>query len=413
MKIVQINAVCGKGSTGRIALDIAKEAERQGHECYIAYGHGSTDYHRGYRIGNKYDHLLHNILFSRILGLQGHGSKNSTLRFIKWMDGIKPDVIHIHNLHANFVNNRLLFDYIAEKQIPVLYTLHDCLNFTGKCTNFTSAKCDKYKTECHRCPLFKSSGIPSLFFDRSRKIFNDKKRQYARLGLVHSVAVSKWLRDVASHSILAKNGHTVGCIYNWIDYSRFKPANSRQIQDFKTKFGLDSDTRYLISVSQDWISGSIRFEDAVSLAAKLPAGYRLILVGRLGKNTQLPKQIIHIPYISSQEELSVAYSMAEAYVHFSIQDTFGLVIGEAMACGTIPITYNSTACAETPSTFGIIVEPRDIDAIVASIPLIEEKKKQAENMIKYVKENYDKDTNISLYIQAYNELFNSKNKGKS
>ena len=51
MRILQINTVCGYGSTGRIAVDIALEAENRGHECYIAYGHGTTTYHRAYQIG--------------------------------------------------------------------------------------------------------------------------------------------------------------------------------------------------------------------------------------------------------------------------------------------------------------------------------------------------------------------------
>ena len=154
MKIVQINSVCGQGSTGRIAVDIAIEVERRGHVCYIAYGHGNTDYQRSYKIGNRFEHLLHNILFSRLLGLQGYGSIVSTLKFVKWLKKIKPDIIHIHNLHANYINYRILFKYIISRKLPVIFTLHDCLNFTGKCTNFTANSCNKWKQECHKCPLY-------------------------------------------------------------------------------------------------------------------------------------------------------------------------------------------------------------------------------------------------------------------
>ena len=51
MKIVQINSVCGQGSTGRIAVDIAIEVERRGHVCYIAYGHGNTVINAVIRLG--------------------------------------------------------------------------------------------------------------------------------------------------------------------------------------------------------------------------------------------------------------------------------------------------------------------------------------------------------------------------
>ena len=129
----------------------------------------------------------------------------------------------------------------------------------------------------------------------------------------------------------------------------FKPADKEEIERFYQKYDLPRDKRYLISVSQEWDMSATRTEDALAIAEKLPDDYYLILVGRMNRSFELPKNIIHIPYISSQMELAIAYSLADVYVHLSIQDTFGLVIGEAMACGTIPVTYNSTACSETPS----------------------------------------------------------------
>ena len=37
MKVLQINTVCGRGSTGRIATDIHKLLLEQGHESVIAF----------------------------------------------------------------------------------------------------------------------------------------------------------------------------------------------------------------------------------------------------------------------------------------------------------------------------------------------------------------------------------------
>ena len=405
MTILQINSVCGRGSTGRIALDIAKAAESKGDTCYIAYGHGNTDYAHSYRIGGDFDHLFHNAIYSRVLGLQGYGSKSATRKFLRWVDTINPNVIHLHNLHANYLNFELLFEYIIDKKIPVVWTLHDCLNFTGKCTSFTSAYCFKWKTGCANCPLYKSSGVPSLWFDRSKKIFNDKIRLYNRVGQMRVIAVSKWLANEARQSILNRNqGHRIGYIYNWIDYTTFHPARDDEKVAFRLNNNLASEYKYLISVSQEWVKGSIRLEDALSLNERIPDNYKLILVGKLGTGVQLPDSIIHIPYISSQSELAKAYSISEAYVHFSVQDTFGLVIGEAMACGTIPITYNSTACAETPGGYGIVVPPRDIDAIIQALPGLELKQRLISEMIDYVKSNYDKSSNITQYLSLYNEV---------
>lgn len=406
MKIVQINSVCGVGSTGRIAVDIAEAAEKRGHVCYIAFGHGQTAISNSYKIGNKLEHLFHNAFFTRLLGLHGYGSIIATVLLTRWLGKNKPDIIHIHNIHANYLNYRILFRYIIKHKIPVVFTLHDCFNFTGKCSHYTFVNCEKWKTECGNCPVYKTTTVPSLLFDQSRRIYNEKKKLYSSIQSCSVVAVSQWLKGEAEQSILNTNGHSVYCIYNWIDCNKFKRASNESISVFCKKYGLERNIKYLVSVNQLWRKNTINYLDAVNLSNKLPAGYKLVIIGGLERGTLLDPNIIHISYITSQEELAVAYSLAEAYVHFSIQDTFGLVIGEAMACGTIPITYSSTACAEVPGGYGIVVQPRDINAIIEALPQIEEKKKFREEMIQYVKDNYDKFTNTNKYVDLYEQMIN-------
>lgn len=412
MIIVQVNSVSGVGSTGKIAVDIANVLEEYGHTCYIAYGHRNTTYKNSYRIGNDFIQLFHNIFFTRFLGLHGYGSIFSTYKFITWLDRIKPDIIHLHNLHSNYINYKILFNYIIRRRIPVVFTLHDCFNFTGKCSHYHSVSCQKWKSNCYCCPILKRTAAPSLLFDFSSKIYQEKKHIYEKLDTCSVIAVSKWLKNQTLESILNVNNHFIGYIYNWVDYSKFKPAKYEDVFKFYKKYNLDSEYKYLVSVSQLWDKNSPRYEDAVELAHKLPKDYKLLIIGSISKNNQIDPLINHITYLNSQEELAVAYTMAEAYVHFSTQDTFGLVIAEAMACGTIPITYNATACSEIPSNFGIIVDSRDINAIVNSLPLIEQKKRKSSEMIKYVKSHFDKTINIKKYINIYEQLTDSVNYNK-
>lgn len=79
-------------------------------------------------------------------------------------------------------------------------------------------------------------------------------------------------------------------------------------------------------------------------------------------------------------------------------------IAELMCYGTIPIVFDSTACAEVPGSYGVVVAPHDVDAIVTSlsqIPVLELKK---DEMLKYVQDNYDYHTNAQKYITLYQEL---------
>ena len=408
MKILQINSVCDKGSTGRTTRELAEVLLSQGHVCYVAYGHGTSTYPYGFKIGGKLENHFHNAFFTRLLGLHGYGTRRGTKKLVRWIEENRPDIIHLRNLHANYLNFPMLFECIIRHNIPVLFTLHDCFNYTGKCSHYTSKGCYKWQTECNHCPLYKNTTAPSMFFDNSQRIFNLKKSYYSKMPRMTVVAVSQWLMHEAEKSILAGNGHKVTYIYNWIDDKKFHPVTEKQINDFYQKYHLNPQIKYLISVSQGWDKKASRFKDAEKLASVLPDGYKLVLVGSTARGTVIPDGIIHIPYISDSKELSAAYTMAEAYVHLSVEDTFGKVIAEAMSCGTVPIAFNSTACGEVAGPFGIVVAPHDVDAIIQSLPTILSLKEKREEMLQYVHNNYDYQTNVSKYFVLYNELINNK-----
>ena len=404
MRILQINSVCDFGSTGRTTRELADYLEQQGNECYVAYGQGNSTYHRSFKIGGKWENHFHNAFYTRLLGLHGYGTRMGTRKLISWIEEIKPDIIHLRNLHANYLNFPILFQYIVDNNIPVVFTLHDCFNFTGKCSHYTAKGCYKWQTECGHCPLYRNTVAPSLFFDRSQRLFNEKKRYYAKMPKMTVVAVSEWLMHEAEQSILAGNRHKITYVYNWIDQSKFHAASEEQIDALCDKYHLDRKQKYLVSVSQGWDSNASRFKDAVRLAEELPMDYKLILVGSKTEGTTIPINITHIPYISDSKELCAVYTLSEAYIHFSIEDTFGKVIAEAMCCGTIPITFNSTACGEVPGPYGVVVTPHDIKAIVATLSTIPALKQKRDEMLKYVQDNYDYHTNAQKYIELYKEL---------
>lgn len=408
MKILQINSVCDCGSTGRTTRELAEYLEKNGHECYVAYGQGTCTFHNSMKIGTKLENHFHNLFFTRILGLHGYGTRCGTRKLIKWIEQINPDIIHLRNLHANYLNFPILFEYIIKRQIPVVFTLHDCFNYTGKCAHYTAIKCYKWKTSCNHCPTFRNCIAPSLFFDRSEILFKKKKAYYEKMSHLNVVAVSKWLADEAKQAALFTSAESIQHIYNWIDYSKFHRSSGDEIEAFYDKYQLSRDFKYLISVSQGWDNNASRYKDAIRLANRLPSDYRLILVGSISRGSKIEKPLLHIPYINGFEELSTAYTLADAYVHLSVEDTFGKVIAEAMCCGTVPITFNSTACGEIPGPYGVVVEPHDVDAIVKQLPRLQEMKKQADSIIQYAQENYDYHTNAQQYIELYQRIINSK-----
>ena len=178
MKYLFVNSVCGIRSTGRICTDLAYQLENQGHEVKIAYGRVEDVPEKfqkyAVRIGNNVDLKFH-ALRTRILDEHGFGSKKATKEFLKWADTYDPEVLWLHNIHGYYINIELLFDWIKSRpQMKVKWTLHDCWAFTGHCSYFTMAGCEKWKNMCEKCSQ-KRKYPTSILIDNSRNNFMRKK----------------------------------------------------------------------------------------------------------------------------------------------------------------------------------------------------------------------------------------------
>ena len=171
MKIVQINATCGVGSTGKICVGISQLLSEKQVENYVLYSSKSNGYELGIQCSNdKYIQIQ--ALKSRILGNYGFNSKKATRKMIEELERIKPDIVHLHNLHGHDCDLERLFAYLKARNIKVYWTFHDCWAFTAYCPHFTFVKCDKWKTNCAHCPQYKKF---SWFWDRSSFCITRKK----------------------------------------------------------------------------------------------------------------------------------------------------------------------------------------------------------------------------------------------
>ena len=122
----------------------------------------------GYIIGGTLGKKIHAVL-SRLGGKQAYFSSFATKKLIKHIENVKPDIVHLHNLHSNFVNLNMLLKYLGKKDISTVITLHDCWFYTGKCCHYLEDNCEKWKAICGNCPALKKHNN-SWFFDRSKKM---------------------------------------------------------------------------------------------------------------------------------------------------------------------------------------------------------------------------------------------------
>lgn len=394
MKVLQINSVCGKGSTGRIAVQISDYLNQHGIENYIAYGFGKSDRPNTFYFGNSLDAHLHSFL-SRKLGWQGKMSHIPTWHLIQYMERINPDIVHLHNIHGHYLNCKMLFQYLKKKNCQVVWTFHDCWPVTGKCAHFTEVKCAKWKTGCFECPQL--DRYPDSERDRSRKSYLEKKAAFTSIPNLHIVTVSSWLKSVVKASFLYKAD--IWCIYNGVDTERFSfhESSIREQYQLQGKF-------IILSVASVWNKGK-GLDQFIALSKRLQEDEMIVLIGVSSDQKKcLPKNVIAIPAVSDQTVLVQWYSAADVYINFSIEETFGLVVAEAMACGTPAIVMNSTACPEVVDTdTGLVVEPLEIDAVQDAIEMIKTKGKEIYSP--KCKERIQQLFSLELMQRRYYELY--------
>ena len=401
MKVVHINVTCGSGSTGVIVTEISDMLRQKGHESYVAYGLGHSDYPNSYRIGSEFENKWHALFNTRILGEEGTGSVCATKRLIQWLEQIAPDIVHLHTFHSNYVNYSLLFNYLRDRNIPVCWSFFDCWPFTGGCTHFAENNCWKWKTECDKCPHLNGNGNATWFFDKTKKLYNKKKEQIRQLTDLNIIVCSEWLKSEVKKSFLGDR--PIHMVYNWVDFNKFKEIHDESIY---CKYGLAPQKKILLSVSAGWGNFNTRYQDAYRLASLLPADYQLVLVGRKDKDIKIHNNITYIPFVEGTEELSKLYSAALAFVGFSVEDTFGKVFAEAMLCGTPAVVFNATACPEVVGDTGYAVPPHDVNAMLEKIILINEKGRDyySQRCKDRVLSNYNYEHNVLKYIKIYESM---------
>lgn len=392
MKIVQINATCGKGSTGKICVGISQMLTQNQIENYILYCSGTSDYPLGIKCSDD-RYIKVQAIKSHLLGNYGFNSNRSTQKMIAELERIQPDIVHLHNIHGHDCNLAILFRYFKEKHIKLIWTFHDCWAFTAYCPHFTMAKCDKWRTNCHDCPQRKEF---SWIFDRSTELYQKKEELFSGLDLA-IVAPSQWLADLVKQSFL--KDYPVTVINNGIDLSVFKPAPS----DFRQKYGIPSEKFILLGVAFDW---GIRkgLDVFIELAKRLSQEqYQIVLVGTNDKiDRQLPDNIISIHRTQDQRELAEIYTAADLFVNPTREEAFGLVNLEALACGTSGITFNSGGSPECYNSIGgSVVECDDIDSLEKEIIRICTKKPYTkEDCTKYA-QNFSEIIMYKEYIEQY------------
>jgi glycosyltransferase involved in cell wall biosynthesis len=151
------------------------------------------------------------------------------------------------------------------------------------------------------------------------------------------------------------------------------PHDPARIAEVRARHGLPE--RYLASIGTIQPRKNLDVVlDAVELLSQrgrdLP---KLVVAGRTGwmsdevvRRARSSPRVVHLGEVA-EEDLPALYAGATLFVSPSSYEGFGLAVAEAMAAGVAVIAGRGSASDEVVGDAGVLVEPRDVEALAAAI----------------------------------------------
>lgn len=405
-KLLQINPVLRVNtSTGRIMQEIGELAMLHGWKTYMAYSKGRDGIKECKSeivpVGDVWSTAWHG-LETRLLDRHGLASDRATREFIKRIETIAPDIVHIHNIHGYFLNYRILFDFLSRSGIPVVWTVHDCWLYTGHCYYYSYAGCNKWQTGCGHCPQ-KKEFPASYFSDRSHRNWLDKKTAFTSMPLdkLTIVPVSDWIREEMSRSFLKDYHFQV--IHNGINTEVFDVYDATAVRQ---QYSL-GDKHIFLGVASIW-SREKGLADFIKMSELIGQDEVIVLVGIKPEDMKLlPKNVVAIARTENIRQLAELYSAADVFINPTWQDNYPTVNLEAIACGTPVVTYRTGGSIEAiTDTTGFIVEQGDVAGLVDAARCIIRRGKEAYRNVcrQYAVANFRKEDRYADYLNLYRQL---------
>lgn len=351
MRVLIINTSERVGGAAIAATRLMHALKKAGVRVRMLVRDKQTDYLTVTSAGSSWRHTLH-FLWERLCIFVANGFSRKGLFLVDianagtdvtLLDEYKrADVIHLHWVNQGFLSVAGL-EKILRSGKPVVITMHDQWYFTGVC--HYSDGCEKYKTQCQKCPQMKSV----LLGDYAHRLFNRKKEMYAGAPVTF-VGCSQWMADLARSSALTQ-GHKVVSVPNAIDTDLFKPCD---MVEARRVFHLPENKHLILFGCQritDERKGFRYLAEALSMITEKYGkddDLALVVVG--GKADTVKSHVcvdtVPVSYVSDPRRLVQLYSAVDVYVTPSLQDNLPNTIMEAMACGTPCVGFDAGGIPE-------------------------------------------------------------------
>lgn len=397
MKILQINCVYNKGSTGKMVYDICGGLEKRGFETAVCYGRGKKVNERNvYKVSTEIEAKIHSVLW-RLFGVMFGFSPIATAKTINIIKKEQPDVVHLHCLNGNFINVYRLLEFLKKENIKTVLTLHAEIMHTAGCEH--ALDCEKWKTECHTCPKIDGK-ISKYFRDDAKHCFKKMQKAFKGFSDLTVVGVSDWLTQRAKQSPVFPKNTVFKTVDNGIDVNVFSKAD---YADLYQKYNIPKDKKIILHVTPNFNSAIKGGKYVLQAAEQLPQ-YQFVIVGFNGDKNILPENVLPVNHTDSKFEMAQFYSLADVTLLTSLKETFSMVVAESLACGTAVVGFKAGA----PETIAIpeyssFTEFGDSELLCEKIKEMLCLEFNKDEISKQAKTKYSFENMVENYIGIYNE----------
>ena len=437
--ILQVNTFDCTGGAARIAWNLFKAFEKEGHKSYFAVGSKQSNDPSIIQIPRPrhpkiWDHCMVKkipILRSIPYYLDYISHPRKTQKIIRGLEcydfpgtwdllslipHFHPDILHCHNLHGDYFDLRAL--PLLSEQLPLVLTLHDAWLTSGHCAH--SIGCEKWQTGCGKCPDL--TLYPRIWRDSTEFNWKQKESIFARSHLFIATPC-RWLMENVKKSLINPAIIESRIIPNGVDLEIFHPSDREKA---RKELQLPESSTIILFAAEGIRSNIWKdyrtMRSAIAFTSKEHPDQDITFIA-LGEDAHPEKignaRIEFIPYQSDPEQVARYYQASDLYLHAARAETFPNTILEAMACG-LPVV--ATSVGGIPEQIiegktGFLTPPGDPEEMARKIlALIHDdgiREEMGKTGFKSVQEKFSLRKQVNEYLGWYRSILKSERSGET
>ncbi len=325
--VLIITSVYEIGSIGKMVHGIYEKCKDEQMSTCVLYGRGSdSDKYDGhiFKMCSEIEAIISKLM-GKITGRIYSFNLFSTFRVIRFIKKTKPYVVNIHSINDNYINPYILFKYLNNTDIDVIYTAHSGNLIFANCGG-NSFDCSQWKNdgECKMCPRHPDANLPHNLWNKMNYALKDNNR-------FEIVAVSNYLKELLSLCPYLKN-KKISTIYNGLEL----PSINSVVH--KRGSGVRKQILFVIPSIYNPNKGYSFFEQ---IAKKYPHfNFVCVSFDQSKPKTDCPN-IKYAGPVLENEKMTSYYAESDLTLVLSKSETFCLPVAESLLCGTPVVGFKS------------------------------------------------------------------------